>query len=268
MSAQAIHTVAIIGAKGTMGRLFTNLCREAGQEVVELDQPLEGPGLKAGLRLADLVLLAVPIPVMDRVLATVVPLLSGSQILSDVCSVKQEPMEHMLAAYAGPVVGTHPLFGQPQQHREFVRVTVCPGRDQAAHAAVMRWTKNLGLEPFAATAEEHDRAMAFIQGLNFVTSAAYLSVTSELDNIRQYVTPSFKRRLDAAQKMLTQDGDMFEAIFEANPHSQEAVRRFRAHLNLAAGGDINLLTELACWWFRQPDQPGQPTREEAGTREN
>jgi prephenate dehydrogenase len=50
--------------------------------------------------------------------------------------------------------------------------------------------------------------------------------------------------------MLIQDKEMFCAMFEANPHAQEAVRAFRGMLNLAAGGDVDLLAERARWWWR------------------
>ena len=55
--------------------------------------------------------------------------------------------------------------------------------------------------------------------------------------------------------MLTSDSAMFAGIFAANPMSQETVREFRAYLNVAAGGDIEVLAELAKGWF--PEQSDQ-----------
>ena len=39
------------------------------------------------------------------------------------------------------------------------------------------------------------------------------------------------------------------SLFEANPHSHEAVRQYRQMLNLAAAGDIDLLCRRAQWWW-------------------
>jgi prephenate dehydrogenase len=39
-------------------------------------------------------------------------------------------------------------------------------------------------------------------------------------------------------------------MFEANPYSQDAVRHFRRFLNLAAAGDMDLLQDMAAWWWR------------------
>lgn len=251
-----IRSVAIVGAQGRMGRLFAELCQRAGQSVLGLDQPLpEALAAAAGdFRRVDLVFLAVPINVVDPVLAAIAPYME-SQVLADMCSVKEDPMERMLAAYSGPVVGTHPLFG-PEPSPDQTRVAVCPGRGTEACQAVSRWLADLGLQPFDSTAGQHDRAMAFLQGLNFVTHAAYLSAAAEVEDIESYLTPSFGRRLEAARKMLTQDSELFEILFEYNPHSQEAVRLFRSHLNLAASGDVDLLTQRAGQWF-----PAFKTRE-------
>lgn len=251
----AIRSVAVIGSKGQMGRLFKNLCLDRGLRVTELDKPLTHEALARAVAFADLVLLAVPIQAMAEVLEALTPHLSPNQILADLCSVKVGPLERMLGAWSGPVVGTHPLFGpQPPEGERVVAVT--PGRSDEALAAVEQWLACIGFTTFRATAHEHDKAMAFIQGLNFVTSTAYLSATAGMPGIERFITPSFRKRLDAACKMLTEDAGLFEAIFEANPYSQEAVRLFRSHLNVAAGGDVCLLAERANWWWRSEKDRG------------
>ena len=57
--------------------------------------------------------------------------------------------------------------------------------------------------------------------------------------------------MDSARKMLMEDGALFEWLFEANPLSQETVRRYRSFLNVAAGGDINVLVQRAQWWWKK-----------------
>ena len=70
----------------------------------------------------------------------------------------------------------------------------------------------------------------------------------------RYLTPSFLRRAKAARKMLTEDGEMFAGLFEANPYSQACVRQFSKILSLASAGDIDLLLNRARWWFREPQK--------------
>ena len=69
------------------------------------------------------------------------------------------------------------------------------------------------------------------------------------EDLLPFLTPSFRRRQNAARKMLTEDARLFSGLFEANPHSHEAVRQYRQMLNLAAAGDIDLLCRRAQWWW-------------------
>jgi prephenate dehydrogenase len=95
--------------------------------------------------------------------------------------------------------------------------------------------------------------MAFIQGLNYTTTVAYLAAARDVDGIENFVTPSFRRRLDSAAKMLTKDTELFEVISEANPYMQEVSRKYISYLSLAAGGDLDLLADRAQWWWRSDE---------------
>lgn len=255
--ARNIRRLALVGAGGQMGGLFARTCADAGIEVRPLGRPLDPERVAPAVRDADLVLLSVPIPAMNATLDRVVPFLDEGAILADLCSVKVLPLGQMLKAYPGPVVGTHPLFGPVIPEGFTPRVAVVQGRDEAAAAAVTRLMEKLGYSPFACTAEEHDRAMAFVQGLNFTTTVAYLAALREVDEAARFVTPSLQRRLDSARKMITQDRELFAILAESNPFSQEAVRRFRALLSLAAGGEFDLLADQAGWWWREEQEAGR-----------
>jgi len=248
-------TCCVIGAQGRMGKLFIQRLSHAGCSVSGLDRPLEDRFLAASLPGQDLVLLAVPAPAMDEVLRLCAPHLSPETILADICSVKVQPLRLMRLHHRGPVVGTHPLFGQePGQEG---RVALTPGRGDAELEMVAALLRKAGFEPFTTTAQDHDRAMAAVQGLNFVTTCAYLSSLAGDEKIRDFLTPSFVRRLDAARKMFTEDRTLFADLFEANPYSQDAVRLFRSHLNIAAGGDIDMLAQRAGWWWREQQSGGE-----------
>ncbi len=252
-----IDNIAILGAKGRMGALFCARAHMAGMTVAELDQPLEPTMLQRSLEHADMVLLCVPAKSIAQVLKAMSDLLSKKQILADITSVKMLPMQQMRSSHQGPVVGTHPLFG-PSPDPEDMRVAVMPARqdasDNAACTAVEACFRRMGCSTFRTTAEAHDRAAARVQGLNFITSVAYFATLGHDEEITPFLTPSFCRRLKAAKSMLTEDAALFEVMFEANPYSQEAVRAFRAMLNYASAGDVNLLVERAAWWWRQTER--------------
>lgn len=249
-----IHNVAVIGAKGQMGRFLALKCEKSGLLVSRFDQPLESEELEK-LFEADIVLICVPVTVMEEVLDKIVPHMNERTILADVGSVKGDPIRQMKRKWKGPIVGTHPLFG-PAIPTDFdPTVALIPGRpeDSKSVKAVADLIKRIGFSGFESTVEEHDRAMAMIQSLNFSSSIAFLACARELPNIEKFVTPSFRRRLDSARKMVTQDSELFVTISEANEYSHEAIRLFRSFLSLAAAGDMDLLSERASWWWCEHD---------------
>ncbi|SKA80547.1 prephenate dehydrogenase/arogenate dehydrogenase family protein [Desulfobaculum bizertense] len=250
-----IQRVLIVGSTGKMGRLFMQRAQEAGLEVRGVDRPLTPESVAEAAQGVDLVLLAVPASAMSKVSALCASVMQAPQILADVCSVKVNPVKSMMRLYDGPVVGTHPLFG-PNPAEGEVSTAITPGRDDNASHMVLDFFLAMGFSAFMCSAEEHDQAMASIQGLNFVTTVSYFAALAHKPELDRFITPSFTRRLNAARKMLTQDAELFAGFIEENPFTQDAVKSFRSMLNIAAGGDIELLAERANWWWRDNNKGG------------
>ena len=254
-----IHSIAVIGSRGQMGGFLALRAERAGLLVHRFDQPFDESGMARLLPAVDFVLLCIPVTAMDEVLPKVTVHMKEEAVLSDVGSVKGRPLHQMVRAYDGPVVGTHPLFGPTIPVDFKPAVALVPGRaeDKSALEAVKDFFERLGFGAFESTEEEHDRAMAMIQSLNFSSTIAFLACARELPNIEKFITPSFKRRLESAQKMVTQDSDLFVTITDANQYSHEAIRLFRSFLSLAASGDMDLLSERASWWWRDNKTQGE-----------
>lgn len=75
----------------------------------------------------------------------------------------------------------------------------------------------MGCLSFRSTPQEHDAAAASIQGLNFISTLAYFATLAEHEELLPFLTPSFRRRMDSARKMLMEDGALFEWLFESHP---------------------------------------------------
>ncbi|WP_027177312.1 prephenate dehydrogenase/arogenate dehydrogenase family protein [Maridesulfovibrio hydrothermalis] len=248
-----IHSIAVIGSRGQMGGFLALKAERAGVLVHRFDQPIDEAELARLLPATDFVLLCIPVTVMDDVLPRIVPHMKKGAVLSDVGSVKGRPLQQMIRAYDGPVVGTHPLFGPviPADFDPTVALVAGREEDRSSILAVKDFFERLDLGAFESTVEEHDKAMAMIQALNFSSTIAFLACSREIPNIEKFVTPSFKRRLESANKMVTQDSDLFVTISDANQYSHEAIRLFRSFLSLAAAGDMDLLAGRASWWWRE-----------------
>jgi prephenate dehydrogenase len=244
--------IVVVGARGRMGSMLCARAAEKGIAVAGADIPLGPDILGPACARAVLAILCVPAAVFEDTVRAVCPHLPPQAVLCDITSVKEVPMLQMEKHWPGPVVGTHPLFGPASVVNDDKPVAVVPGRGAGAgHLALVRkFFFSIGCRVFETTAQEHDQAMARIQGVNFITTLAYFALLADSEEILPFITPSFRRRLDAAQKMLTEDAGLFAGIFNANPHSLAAVRQYRRMLNLAAGGDIELLRERAEWWWK------------------
>ena len=248
-------TTLVVGCRGRMGAMLCSRAAEKGLAVAGIDMPYDDDALAPACENAGAAVFCVPAAVLDDVLARICPFLPEGCVVSDITSVKVGPMRAMEKIWDGPVVGTHPLFGPKPDPAGDLPVAVIPGRgaDEGATAHIEGFFGALGFRVFRSTAEEHDRAMACIQNMNFVTNVAYFALLAGHDELLPYLTPSFRRRMDAARKMLTEDGPMFCGLFEANEHSHEAVRRYRSMLNIAAAGDMDLLYRKAQWWWQGDD---------------
>ena len=125
------------------------------------------------LAAADWCIIAVPINVTADVIKTVAPWLKPNCVLSDITSVKAQPVQQMLEAHAGPVLGLHPMFG-PDTYSLVKQVVVAvPGRDEQRCQFIIEQLKMFGAQVVVCTGEEHDEAMRVIQALRHFTTIVY-----------------------------------------------------------------------------------------------
>lgn len=249
--AHAPSKVVIVGHTGRMGAMLLETAKAAGLNASGVDLPLADKDLALACAGADLALICVPALHLPEVARKLTLHLDPGAILADITSVKERPLRQMEEIWPGQVVGTHPLFGPCHELDADLPVAITPGKRTSRETLekIGAFFNALGFRVFETTADKHDQAMARIQNMNFITNLAYFAALAGQKELLPYLTPSFERRKNAAAKMLTEDGEMFAGLFEANPHSHEAVREFRKMLNLAAAGDIELLSRKAQWWW-------------------
>ncbi len=178
--------VVIVGGNGGMGRMMRLYLEAASYEVsvvepedYEVDSKhkavsqLKDSVAVERLAAADWCIIAVPINVTADVIKTVAPWLKSTCVLSDITSVKAQPVQQMLEAHAGPVMGLHPMFG-PDTYSLVKQVVVAvPGRDEQRCQFIIEQLKMFGAQVVVCTGEEHDEAMRVIQALRHFTTIVY-----------------------------------------------------------------------------------------------
>ncbi len=246
--------IAIIGGKGLMGRWFRRFFESQGLTVLVADRHTPQTPQEVA-RLADVVVLSVPIPQVALVAQQVAPHLRHGSALMDLTSVKVEPVAAMLAHFPGEVVGTHPLFGPGTKSIKGRTVVLCPGRGEHW----LNWLRDFLLEAGAqvkiTSPQEHDRLMALVQGLaHFVLialGATFRHLGADLKELEDFATPTFRTMLDLTRHHLSQDAILYACIQLQNQANltvlsgfEEVVQRL-VHLihHQDAPGLIRLLEE-------------------------
>jgi prephenate dehydrogenase len=218
-------------------------------------------------RLADVVLLSVPIPQVAAVVRDVAPHLRPEAALMDVTSVKTEPLATMMAHFPGEVVGTHPLFGPWREGVKGRSVVLCPGRGEKW----LNWLKDLILNAGGrvkiATAQEHDRYMALVQGLtHFVLialGATFRDLEVDLKELHDFATPTFHHILHLTQHHLGQDAVMYACIQLQNPANLPVLSGFEEMVAQLLGfvqskdayGLVRLLEDIRKYYLEHGEEP-------------
>ena len=134
------------------------------------------------------------------------------------------------------VLATHPLFGPPSMTRlePGLRMVVTHERGDHAAAFLQFLDDQFGLEVVRISAEDHDRAMAYMQSLPFFIARALVRIDLlGLPHRDLLAIPSFEKlaEIEAIEEQHTIG--MFDTSQISNPYAEDARRHF-----------LNVLTEL------------------------
>jgi len=167
------------------------------------------------------------------------PKLPEHCLLCDITSVKQMPLDAMLSAHAGPVVGLHPMFGPDTEllsgrHVIFVDLGV-----PDALAAARELFAPTMVEQVVMTLDEHDRLIAYVLGLSHALNIAFFTALAEsgeaAPRLAQLSSTTFDAQLDVASRVAQESPDLYFEIQALNDYGAEslealakAVERLRA----------------------------------------
>ncbi len=186
-------------------------------------------GTLAGIAACDVIILAVPVRALEQTLADIKPLLRVGQIVIDVCSVKCQPVaileKHLPAGVEA--VSVHPLFG-PQSGKHGIHglnITVCNVRGKREDCVREFLSGRLGLNVHAATPEEHDKEMAYVQGLTHMIAKVFVHM--DVPKIHQQ-TKTYSLLNDMVELIRYDSDELFMAIERDNPYVKDTTEKFFA----------------------------------------
>ena len=251
--------VLIVGGGGEMGRSLGGWLAGAGYtvRVLERDGWDRVDELCSGV---DLAVLAVPIDRTPDVARRLGPHLPGDCVLTDITSVKGTPLEAMLAAHEGPVVGLHPMFGPTTRSMDRQIVVVTPGRDEEACRWVLDQLAAFGAVLVERSAREHDEAMEVVQALRHFATFTFGQFLHhrrvDLERTLELSAPIYRLELGMVGRLFAQDPSLYAEIIFATPGRRALLREFletaSANLRMLETGDkaafVQEFREISGWF--------------------
>jgi prephenate dehydrogenase len=152
-----------------------------------------------------------------------------NSLIIDVCSVKMKPVEVLQRVLPSSVkiLATHPMFG-PTSAKDGLkgqRIMMYPVRlsDQKYQQIKEFITSNFGLQIIECTPQEHDKAMAYVQGLSHYIGR----VMQEMDIPQtELLTNAYTDLLDMKRIQGNDSWDLFESIMHENPFTAQVHEQF------------------------------------------
>lgn len=214
-------TIGIIGGTGGIGKWFADFFARAGHAVRVSGKSEEDalPELAAACRI---VIVAVPIAATLEVIRAVGPLLPEEALLMDLTSLKEKPVREMLAASRAEVIGCHPLFGPDIPSMEGQNIVLCPARGGRWLGFLQGLFAESGARITVTAPAEHDRMMAWIQGLThletLLTGLTLRESGVEPSELAAFSTPVFRTREAIAGKVFGPRPGLYAALLAENPN--------------------------------------------------
>lgn len=254
----AINKIVVVGGAGALGSVFVSLFEKSQYNVQSLEKN-QWDEAEQIFSDADLVIVAVPINVTIDVIKGLKHL-PAHCILADITSIKVSPLNAMLEAHTGPVVGLHPMFGPDAPGMIKQVVVVCEGRMPEKYQWLIKQMKTWGAVIHHSTSQEHDQAMAFIQVMRHFSTFIYgkhlKEENPELVNLLMFSSPIYRLEFAMVGRLFAQTPALYADIIFNDLHNVKLLERFNKRfakgIDLVASNDkeafVAQFREVEAWF--------------------
>jgi len=228
--------ILVIGGTGNMGRLFARFLALLGAEVKLAGREISKtqiaakelevkPGSILDARSSDIVVLSVPMEETVRVAAEVSSIMREGSLLVDLSSVKTGISDRIAEKIPENLeyVSMHPLFGPKIDYLDDQTIIVTSYRGDQKWSKLSRALQRNGLKLAKMSAGQHDKAMAYAQGLHHF---AMLSLGLSLDGMGgEPRTQSLRETEDRIASLLT-SWETIVGVQQLNPFVPAVRQKF------------------------------------------
>jgi len=260
-----LKKAVVIGGRGKLGSIFTKMLCLSGYHVVVLEQD-DWSNATNILDGAGLVIVSVPINLTNVIISQLNGRLDKDCLLVDLTSTKQQPLQSMLEAHQGPVLGLHPMFGPDVVSLAKQVISYCHGRGQAQYQWLLDQMAIWGAKLTQAKAQEHDNAMQLVQGMRHFTTFVYgqhlASENPDLAKLLEFSSPIYRLELAMVGRLFAQDAELYADIIFSSTENHQMFGRYLSHFEhasklLAAGNRqafIDNFNQVSNWFGEYSQQ--------------
>ncbi|MHA6698137.1 prephenate dehydrogenase [Chryseobacterium sp. A301] len=267
-------TIALFGTGLIGGSLMLRL-KEQGlaQKVYGID--LDSTHLQTALKLGiideisspdtlpqntDLVVLAVPVDVTQKILPSILDRISRSSVVMDVGSTKQGIAEAVEAhQMRGRFVAFHPMWGTENSGPESAQLdsfeskagVICDPEksDKDALDTVESLVRSLGMNILHMSARDHDLHTAYISHISHITSYALANTVLEKEREEDTIFQLASSGFSSTVRLAKSHPDMWVPIFKQNKENvldvlNEHISQLRKFKSALEKENYELLEEL------------------------
>lgn len=257
--------VVVIGGAGKLGSLFVRMFTLSGYQVdvLEKDDWTRAPQLFSE---AGLVVVSVPINATEQLIKQSLTELPSHCVLVDLTSIKQVPINAMLAAHTGPVLGLHPMFGPDVVSMAKQVIIYCDGRDSQDYQWLLDQMAIWGAKLIAADPAEHDKAMTLVQGMRHFTSFVYgqhlAAENPDLEQLLEFSSPIYRLELAMVGRLFAQDSALYADIIFSSTENRAMLSRYLSRFEHAnkmlldgdRAGFITSFNQVSDWFGDYSEQ--------------
>ena len=136
----------------------------------------------------------------------------------------------MLEQHQGPVVGLHPMFGPSVHNLAKQLVVVTPGRDDAQCQWLIEQFVNWGAHIETLPAEDHDKAMGWVQAMRHLSTFSYglhmAEENADIEALLQVSSPIYRMELMMVGRLFAQNAELYADIIMANHQQFPTIARY------------------------------------------
>lgn len=224
--------VGIIGNKGRYGKLLERLFGNYNCEVIGADAK-DGPDVDSRNReiveRAEVVVFSLPPrEIVLGAITRLIPYSRPEQLWMDVTSIKVAPVSAMLASHA-EVLGLHPMCAPTAKSLRGQTVIVCPARLNKWQPWIERFLHWTGAKLKVSSPDEHDQAMAIVQGLvhamQLIMAATIRSLGQDISESLSLTSPPHRIALSLMGRILKQNAELYADIQMLNPYVEQVLKQ-------------------------------------------